>query len=1134
MYRLSKLKSSPNYVAVALCFIFTLTILFVPIVVKGQVLYGSLTGNISDQKNAVIPGATVEAVNINTGATKTATTDERGNYLFSDLQPGIYKVKVSIASFKSVLREDIRVEANTIARFDTSLETGEVKETVVVTSDDQPLLQTDRGDVNIVQTTRQINDLPLAGSAGRNYQSLMQIVPGSVLAGEQNSAAGSPQRSISFNVNGVSRLQNNTRLDGSSIVYPWLPTNTVYVPPAESIQTVNIVTNSFDAEQGFAGGAAINVIIKSGTNGFHGTGWLYHTNSKLRARNYFQTPSQVNNPKDLLNQFGYNFSGPIFKNKLFFFTGWERTTRRNTGNTGTFTLPTAALRNGDFSGLIPAGTDCNVTRIAGCIYDPASNPNPALRTAFPGNIIPMNRIDLAATELIRRLPLPNGTGFTNNYSAVGVGRFDRDNIDSKINYVVNNKMSIFGRYSLSPTNIFDPPALGDAGGDALNGGQVGKATGFIQVAGMGGTYAFSSNLILDANIGYTYQRLGAENIDIGTNFGLEVLRIPGTNGPDRLQGGIPSFQINGWANLGNPNTGNPFTFKDQQFVVSANLSWLLSAHSMRFGFDYQNQQLNHFQPQGGTFQTVRGTFQFNGNPTALQGGAATNSFNSWASFLLGLPTNAGKVVQLRNPNALRMQTYAIYGRDQWQVNRDLTITYGLRWELYPFPSRDNGIGVSRFDPTDGNVYTGGFDGVPVNTNAKIGIGQFLPRIGVAYRLGNKTVIRGGYGQTADPKPYIDFRNAYPVNFAWAQPAGTFNGVNNGFVPVTTFRIGLQEALYGVAPNINQGVIRLPTTAGTTTFPRESERKVIHSFNFILQRELPWKFVVSLGYVGTRVLGQQGFVNINASAPGTGDAGRPLNVLFGIKSDINSIRPVGDVSYDSMQVDINRRVAKSVLGIVYTWSKAINYQDNDSNPRIPYLPEIERNKGLAGYDRPHNLQIYGVWDLPFGKGQQWANGGILSKIVGGFQLNGIFSATSGTPFYVVQGNGFNLNAFGSGQVPDQIRDVQILGGIGIGNPYFDRTAYSIVNIPVGQPQRFGNAGRNNLRGPSFYNFDLGLFRTFAFGEHLRLQIRAEALNAFNHANFANPQADINNANFGYITSTTGQGSRQFRFAARLSF
>ena len=1143
-----------------------LSVLLVPAVAWAQVLYGSLVGNVTDPNGAAVSGAKVELTNVATGDVSTVMTDDRGAYALGDLQVGVYKVAISRSSFKTTIKEGVRIDANKTYRFDAQMEIGGLEETVLVTAGLDSTLQTDRGDVNVTQTTRQINNLPLFGSVGRNYQSLIQLIPGTTRgtgsfflnatgSGEDNSAAGNPQRSISYNVNGVSRLQNNTKIDGASIIYPWLPTNTVYVPPAEAIQEVNIVTNAFDAEQGLAGGAAINVSIKSGGNDFHGAAWGYNTNSRFRSRRFFQAPNQVNNPKDILTQFGYAVSGPIIlpnfgeggpsiwsgRNKLFFFTDLERTTQRNAAGTTASVAP-PSLRP-DINGNV------NFTGTGITVFDPASNPNPALRTPFANNTIPANRIDIAALEIIRRLPLPNQAGITNNFATTGVAEFNRTNMDVKINYD-GGKLTLFGRYSRSPTLIIDPPIFGEVSGPAMNGGQLGTAPGLINVFGFGGTYTFTPSVVLDANVGYTRQRLGAEGFDIVSNFGLEVLQIPGTNGPDRLQGGVPAFQINGgWTNIGNDNTGNPFLFRDNQYVAAANLSWLKGSHSFRFGADYLNPQLNHFQPQGGAFQTVRGTFGFSGNATRQQGNAASTGesqlFHSWADFLLGMPTQAGKVDQLRNPNSVWWKQYALYARDHWQIGRRLTLTYGLRWELFGVPRKDH-TGINRFDPETGKVVTGGLSGVPFDSGADSGLGQFLPRVGLAFRWNDKTVLRGGYGQSADPRPFQDVRNAFPIANIWSMPAIRFNGVDNNFIPVTTLRQGLINT--STAPDLSQGILSLPANTGTTTFPKDPSRKEIHSFNFMLERELPWRFTSQVGYVGTRAKGQMGFININAGPPGTGNAGRPLAVAFGLVADINSIQPYGDLSYDSLQALFTRRWGSSLFGTAYTWSKTINYADNDQGPRIQFLPAKERNRGPASYDRTHNLQMYGVYDLPFGKGQRLAREGWQSAVFGGFQVSGVVSWMSGLPFYVIQGSAPNLLAGGSGQVPNQLNpNIAITGGVGTvaqrgtsAGVWFDNTVLGVnctsncAWAPETGP-RFGSVGRNSLRGPGFFETDLSIFRTFSLSETIRLQFRAEALNATNHANFANPQSDINNATFGFITSTYGPNqSRQWRFGMRLSF
>ena len=309
-------KRSARYLA-----LLVLSVLLVPAATRAQVLYGSLVGNVTDPNGAAVTGAKVEIANVATGDVTSAITDDRGAYSVNDLQAGVYKVSVSRASFKTTVKADVRIEANRTVRFDTQLEIGGLEETVLVTAGEGATLQTDRADVNLTQSVREINNLPLFGSLGRNYQTLLSLIPGTARgtggffigngAGEDNSAAGNPQRSMSYNVNGVSRLQNNTKIDGSSIIYPWLPGNTVYVPPAEAIQEVNIVTNAFDAEQGLAGGAAINVTIKSGGNDFHGVGWGYTTNSRFQSRNFFQPANQPRIPKNIVAQFGYAFSGPI-------------------------------------------------------------------------------------------------------------------------------------------------------------------------------------------------------------------------------------------------------------------------------------------------------------------------------------------------------------------------------------------------------------------------------------------------------------------------------------------------------------------------------------------------------------------------------------------------------------------------------------------------------------------------------------------------------------------------------------------------------------------------------------------------------------------------------------------------------
>jgi hypothetical protein len=755
------------------------------------------------------------------------------------------------------------------------------------------------------------------------------------------------------------------------VSYPWLPHIVAYVPPAEAVETVNVVTNSFDAEQGMAGGSAINVSIRSGTNQVHGSAHWFHTNSALRARNFFFAGSGL--PKNLLNQPGFTFGGPIKKNKLFFFVDWERTVRRQYAS-ALRTVPNAALRQGDFSAT---GTN---------IYDPTTGAlDGSGRSIFPGNRIPADRFDPAALKMIALIPVANLNTATSNYFASDVYKFNRDNADIKVNYNATSKLAMFARYSVSPSDLFDPPSLGAAGGDALNGGQPGSAPGLIQSAAMGGTYTVSPTVLIDGNVGFTRQRLGAENVDIDKNYGSDVLGIPGTNGGDRLQGGYPRFTFITFSSIGNPNVSNPFLFRDNQFVEAGNLSWTKGAHSFRFGGEYSYYTINHFQPQ--TAYGPRGGFSFaGGGITALKGGTAPNLNNSFAEFLLGQADGLGKDLQFVNPSAVRMPSWGIYARDQWQITRKLTINYGMRYEYYPFATRDH-RGGERYDPDLDKVLIGGLGSVPRDTGVDVGAGQIAPRIGLAFRATEKTVLRAGFGISIDPNSFRYLRDAYPAVIS-LQVSGV-----NSFQPAGTLKTGIPPI---PVPDLSQGIVDLPKNVGTQTFPRLYNRGYIESFNFTIQRELAAGASVQAAYVASRGIRQTANLNLNAGSPGGGTAGRALYARTGRTADIRSMAPFNTANYNALQVQGTKRFGGgTLLGLAYTWSKSINYADNsDSGLTWNWVPMYGRNRAVAGFDRTHNLQIYGMYELPLGRNKRYGNGRVASLLVGGWQANWLFSAMTG--------------------------------------------------------------------------------------------------------------------------------------------
>jgi len=1106
-----------------------------------QVLYGSLTGNVTDPTGAAIPGAKVETLNTATGVHSESATDEHGLYRFNNIQAGLYTVTISSKSFTTFVETGVQVNDNAVRRVDVQLQIAKTTATMEVRAD-AVVLQSDKADIEAEVTPQEIEELPVTGGEGKNFQRLLFLVPGAGMIAnpEANSEAGNPMRAITLFMNGVSSTGNATKLDGTFISYPWLPVNVAYVPPPEAIQAVDVTTNDFDAEQGAAGGVATNVTIKSGTNQLHGVAYENNQNQDLEAvNNVFSHPGRLG--KNIFNNYGFAVGGPIWipkvvhgKNKLFFFLDFMGTKRRVYSSDTNLTLPTTAMRTGDLSAALNFATPVQ-------IYDPLTgNANGTGRTPFAGDIIPTSRINQASATLASFLPTnltrPNATNDVLNYDAYGDTQYNRNNWDYKVTYNPNDKAMIWGRYSFSPINIVAPFVLGQAEGDAFGNGNPINAGGRVQTTAAGFTDTISPTLVLDGNVGYTRQSIGANGDEAAGDVGLNTLKIPGTNGTGVDYQGIPGFQITNMANIGNTNTGSPFKFRDNQYTTAINLTKLKGSHNLRFGFEYDKFALNQFQPQGGTFGTARGTFGFNGYLTALNGGAVPDNgntdINSWAQFLLGYPSETGKITQIENPNALRFSVWSMYARDQWQATKNLTVSYGLRWEYYPIFSHGN-YGAVRFDPTTDDVLIGGYGGVPWDTGATASKKGFAPRFGLAYRLGSKTVVRAGFGITDDPDNMRDQRNAFPsiVNnfyqpgtaYQFISYAGVANSdgatqvsLNDG-IPLPTF------------PDLQAGKITPSTTAspttygpatGTTTFPANMDRGYYESWNLTLQHQFSPTLIAQAAYVGTHGIHDMMGVNINGSAPGTNtNTARQLAPYD--ETDMNSYEPFGSMTYNALQTQLRKTIGSSIIGFNYVFSKAIDEANGDNGdgtlfrafPVSYYL-----NKQLAGFDRAQTFQFFYVYQLPFGKGHTMFNHGAASWIIGGWELAGNLSRYTGLPFTV--GDGTATNAGGQGQTANQINPVVTFpGGIGTNVAYFNGASF-------GHPATgtLGSTGRNILFGPGLFNLDANISRIFTFKEGVTFQIRGEAFNITNTPTFSNPAATCcytTNATTG-VTSLNGFG------------
>lgn len=1094
-----------------------------------QVLYGSIVGTVNDATGAALPGAAVTIEQTETQLTRELVTDASGNYHFTAVPTGTYRISVKMNGFRTYSRTGVPITLNSVARVDAKLELGQVSETVMVSGSDSPVLQTDRAEVRAELKARELRDLPVP--LGRNYQQLFKVIPGFTPPADAHSIPSNPSRALVFNVNGASRSANNTRIDGVSTTNVWLPHVAAYVPALESIETVNVVTNSFDAEQGLAGGSAINVQIKSGTNQFKGSAFEYHTNEAMRSLNYF-APAGTPKGKWRYNQYGATLGGPIKQNKLFFFGSYEGT-RDKQNVTRTISVPTEALRRGDLSGSVNP------------IYDPATgSATGAGRTPFPGNIIPANRIDPIAQKLIALLPLPNlrnadgSVPLTNNRFLAAPFLFNRWTFDSKVNWNATPKLNLFGRYSQLNFFTFNETVFGPVlQGAPIGGGNPGEGRGTTYNFSTGGTYSFSPTLVADAHFGYVRMGTGVEHTDAGQNKGADLLGIPGLNGSRRFEGGMPVFDFDTYQDIGITELYMPYFRNDDQYQTVLNVNWTKGTHNVRAGTDIYFQALNHTQPELGSGDNfgARGGFRFRSGPTQLPGGPSGSSFNAWGAFLLGLPDQLGRLNETVAPYTTRMRSYSFYVRDQWQVKNRLTVSFGTRYEYFPVPTRAD-RGLERYNPQSNMMEIGGIGSVPRDLGISVEKGLFAPRFGMTYRATPTMVVRAGFGITNDPYSLArPMRTNHPIliNLVVQAP--------NAFAAAGRVADGVPAI---PQPDLGNGIIPIPSNVTAFTLPDKFNRGYIKSWNAAIQKELKWGFVGEAAYVATRQIDQVGFLELNWSPIGGGQSGRQLFQKFGRTAQTRIVAPIGDSKYDALQARLDRRFANGVqFGVGYTLSKSIGIAgapDSDNTPRIMIPEYYYLNRAISPFDRTHNLQITNLTELPFGTGRRWLNGGgVLSALAGGWQINNLLSFYSGTPFDVTA-SGTSLNAPESSQRADQIKaDVDILGGIGRGNAYFDPLAFKPVT-----EARFGTAPFGVLRGPGYANWDFGLFRQVGLGGTKTVQIRVEAFNLLNTAHFNNPGGNVSNLQLnpdgtvrnlnGFAEVTSAYGERQARLGVRLGW
>jgi len=1112
---------------------------------NAQVLYGSILGTVVDQTGAVVPGATVMITNRDTGLTRQAVTDMSGRYSLLNVLAGTYDLNVNASGFRPATKEGVVVTINTVTRVDLKLELGAVTEQVTVSAA-AITLQTDKSDVHHEVTSREVTSLPLPNY--RNYQSLLDFIPGTTPTAFQNAVVDTPARSLTTRVNGTPRNNNNTLTDGAVNIFIWLPHHAAYVQPVESIDTVNITTGSFDAEQGMAGGAAITVATKSGTNDIHGSAFWYHDNQHLRSAPYFRAPDFVK-PRNIFNQFGGTIGGPVKKDKLFYFFSFERTTQRS-GNSGNFSVPPPEFRVGDFSKWASYAT----------VYDPATmvGNDPSTRQPFPNNQIPQARIHPIFDQLQKMAPLPNQVSPTDpnnlqgNFGASGTMKYNRNNYDVKVNWNASTKLVVWGKLSRMDAPVTGKYIFGDLMGPTL--GTAGQGDVNVTMPTFGFTYTFSPTFLMDAVFGYQRHNQDIVGPDQGKNWGLDVLKIPGTNGgrqfaDDERYSGFPDIR-QGFSNWGHAQTWLPLFRRERTYTAPVNFTKINGSHEFRWGFEPRRLEMNHWQPETAN---PRGRINFTHGPTVIPGVTGREP-NTYASGLLGLVSSYTKSIQYFLMKTREWQ-YAWYFRDRWQVSRRLTLNLGLRYEYYPLINRGD-RGIEHWNPYTNIVRLGGIGNVPRNVGISVSKKLFAPRIGFAYRVGEDWVIRSGYGITYDPLPFgRPLRGQYPATLTGGWSAGTegaefrepsygwYNRLDEGIPDVP------------VPADISSGVLELPLDLNMGRFSPwggKLTRGYIQSWNFTIERRLPLDTVVSAGYVATRTIHQMLYRNINTAGPGEGKDTRnlPLAKLYGRTNDARMWDGFGYGTYNSLQVTINKAFSKGLLlkgG--YTWARYMNMAEDDGwagLARWDWEPMIHRNYAPSSQDRRHSFVMAWVYELPVGEGKAYSLSGVADKLFGGWKINGGFRAYTGRPFDV-SGSASSLRCIGCYQTADQVAPVRKLGGKGPGQPYYDPLSFRdplVVFDPKNPVYRPGTMGRNVIYGPGFWRLDAALYKEFRLTERVRAEFRAEAFNATNTPRWGNPSGSARRMklypdgslkrlnNFMCITSATTD--RQFRFGLRLQF
>ena len=1160
--------------------LFALAVLFV-ITAYSQAVNGTLLGTVTDSSGAVVANATVTVTETNTNISHSSRTNESGNFSFADVPPGDYSITVEMAGFKKEVQRGIALSVNTTYRADIRLQPGNVSESVEVTGT-PPALQTDRADTGRKVDSMQVSELPVLVS-NRNYQALLALVPGTSPPIEEHSQFFNASNSLQTEVNGAPRVSNNYQIEGiddnerTGLLQ-------VLIPPLESIQTVDVSTSNHSVDLGRGAGAVTNVILKSGSNQFHGSAYEFVQNGDFDSRNFFQPSVAAVH----YNYFGGTIGGPIKKNKVFFFADYLAAIDHE-ANANTETIPSPLSRTGNLSEAL-AGSN------PALVYDPASGTltTGVGRIPFPNNIIPTARLNPIALKILALVPNPNESYSTlapsNNYFALLPFTKDTNFTDGKIDYNISEKDRVSGRFSFQRPVVFQAPIFGQAGGDA-NGGFQGTGVQKTYSSGINWNHVFSPTLLNEFRVGVAHYNNVAQESDFGKNDST-ALGIPGIN-ISQFDSGLVGISIGAFTSpLVGYSASLPWTRAEANIDLVDNVTKTHGNHTFTIGFDMRRirddlLQTQTYSPRGvytfGVAQTqCAGNCQL---PNGTTSSATTpNSTTSWAndlaSFLLDSPQagSTGRDFSGTFPT-YRAWYFFPYASDRWQISKKLTMDIGLRWEMYPpglpaFPGQ-----FSNYIPSNNTLVVGGVGGNPNNGGLTNHWNYLAPRFGLAYRLTEKTVIRTGIGVSYTPfedNTYIN--NNYPtkgnigaVQGASAYTSPTYNG------SLLSFESGLPvPAPVAIPSNGVYSVAALGFNGSSEGyFPTNYKNPHIIAWNFSIQQSLPFHLTADIAYVGNHGVDMGSSQNINASpviAPASAGDTAYLPYFPHTGAVTQYFMPVSSM-YNGLQVKIDKRFGGGLsVTSSFSYQKGMAYYnggDDDGFYGFYLKGQYHRNWGVNDFNRTVSYVQSYVYQLPFGSGKQFLSSGgrVTNMIVGGWQIEGILTVMTGLPFTISYSSTYlNLNQSGT-NTPVQVAPVVKLKGINTtalgGSPWFSTSSFApppcqsaapsagcptgAADQVAGAAQQVGNVGRNSLIGPGFFNLNAAIAKTIDFTEHVRVQLRLETVNTTNTPQFSNPNATCctaNNANFGFVTGTLSSGSgsvnsgtggpRSVQLAAKFTF